>query len=242
MTINDLFRRSDFLIIGHRGASGLAPENTLDSFRLAIKLGCPMLELDVQRIYSEDGTPRLVVFHDDKVDRTTNAKGLVTSFSVEALNKVRCTDDLPIPMLEDVIALSAEHPNVGLNIELKSKGTADLIAETIQANPRIPVLVSSFHHDELAKFRRVDKFTPVAPLFARWREDISDIADDLNATAINIAATSITAMRMQILLKSKLPIFAYTVNAPSKAEKLRQIGLKGIFTDRPDKFGLYLTN
>ena len=56
MTINDLFHRSDFLIIGHRGAAGLAPENTIASFRLAIELGCPMIELDVQRIYSEDGT------------------------------------------------------------------------------------------------------------------------------------------------------------------------------------------
>ena len=141
MTINDLFQRSDFLIIGHRGAAGLAPENTIASFRLAIELGCPMLELDVQRIYSEDGTPRLVVFHDDKLDRTTNAKGLITDYSVEALEKVRCADDLAIPMLEDVITLLAVHPNVGLNIELKSKATADLVAQTIQANPHIPVLV-----------------------------------------------------------------------------------------------------
>ena len=240
MTINDLFQRSDFLIIGHRGAAGLAPENTIASFHLAIELACPMLELDVQRIYSEDGTPRLVVFHDDKVDRTTNAKGFITNFSVEALEKVRCADDLPIPMLEDVIGLLTKHPNVGLNIELKSKGTADLAAQAIQANPHLPVLVSSFHHDELAQFRQVDKATPVAPLFARWREDICDIANNLDAVAINIAATSITATRMQTLRKSRLPIFAYTVNAPGKADKLQQLGLKGIFTDRPDKFEKYL--
>ena len=240
MTINDLFHRSDFLIIGHRGAAGLAPENTIASFRLAIELGCPMLELDVQRIYSEDGTPRLVVFHDDKLDRTTNAKGLITDYSVEALEKVRCADDLAIPMLEDVITLLAAHPNVGLNIELKSKATADLVAQTIQANPHIPVLVSSFHHDELARFRKVDKATPVAPLFARWREDMRDLANNLDAVAINIAATSLTATRMQTLLESKLPIFAYTVNTPSKADKLQQLGLKGIFTDRPDKFEKHL--
>ncbi len=242
MTINDLFHRSDFLIIGHRGAAGLAAENTLSSFRLAIELGCPMIELDVQRVYSDDGTPRLVVFHDDKVDRTTDAKGLITDYSVEALEKVRCANDQPIAMLEDVIDLLAEHPNVGLNIELKSKETANLVAQTIQANPHVPILVSSFHHDELAQFRQVDMVTPVAPLFARWRKDISDIADNLDAAAINIAATSLTATRMQTLLESKLPIFAYTVNAPSKAEKLQQLGLKGIFTDRPDRYKKYLLN
>jgi glycerophosphoryl diester phosphodiesterase len=80
----------------------------------------------------------------------------------------------------------------------------------------------------------------VAPLFARWREDIRDIANNLDAVAINIAATSITAARMQTLRKSRLPIFAYTVNAPGKADKLQQLGLKGIFTDRPDKFEKYL--
>ena len=242
ITINDIFHRSDFLIIGHRGAAGLAAENTIDSFRRAIELGCTMLELDVQRIYSEDGAPRLVVFHDDTVNRTTNAKGLLADFSVEVLSKVRCTNDLPIPMLEDVITLLAEHPNVGLNIELKSKETADLVAQTVLANPHIPVLVSSFHHDELAQFRQLDKATPVAPLFTRWREDIRDIATNLDASAINIAATSVSAMRMQILLESKLPIFAFTVNSPSKAEKLRQLGLQGIFTDRPDKFKKYLPN
>jgi len=240
MTINDLFHRSDFLIIGHRGAAGLAPENTIASFRLAIELGCPMLELDVQRIYSEDGTPRLVVFHDDKLHRTTNAKGLITDYSVEALENVRCADDLAIPMLEDVIGLLAEHPDVGLNIELKSKRTAALVAQTIQANPRLPILVSSFHHDELAQFRQLDKVTPVAPLFARWRKDILDVAKNLDAVAINIAATSITAARMRTLLKSKLPIIAYTVNVPSKAHKLQQLGLQGIFTDRPDRFEKHL--
>ena len=240
MTINDLFDRSDFLIIGHRGAAGLAPENTIASFRLAIELGCPMLELDVQRVYSENGTPRLCVFHDDKVDRTTNAKGLITDYSVEGLGGVRCANDLPVPMLEDVLALLGEHPNVGLNIELKSKETADLVAQIIRTNPNLAILVSSFYHDELATFRREDRVTPVAPLFARWRKDISNIAKSLDAVAINIAATSITATCMQTLLENKLPIFAYTVNAPSKAEKLRRLGLKGIFTDRPDKFAKYL--
>ena len=239
MTIKDLFSRADFLIIGHRGAAGLAPENTAASFRLAIDLGCPMLELDVQCVYSRDGSPRLCVFHDDTLDRTTNGTGVVTDHSTEDLAKLRCQNDQPIPMLEDIFRLLVGHPNIGLNIELKSKQTAGLVAQAIRANPQTPVLVSSFHLDELTQFRQEDKTTPVAPLFARWRKDILYIAENLDASAINIAASSINPSRMQALTLSNLPIFAYTVNSPSKAEKLRQLGLSGIFTDRPDKFGTY---
>ena len=69
-----------------------------------------------------------------------------------------------------------------------------------------------------------------------------DLANNLDAAAINIAATSLTAKRMQTLLESKLPIFAYTVNTPGKAYELQQLGLKGIFPDRPDRFEKYLLN
>jgi len=236
MTINDVFRASDFLIIGHRGAAGLAPENTLASFRLAIELGCPMLELDVQRIYSNDGTPRLCVFHDDRVDRTTNGKGLVKDYTVEDLIKLRCANDQPIPMLEDVLDLIRTYPKVALNIELKGQQTAELAAELITKHTYNPILVSSFHLEELAKFRRLDKTTAVAPLFARWRKDIAAVAQKLDATAINIAATSITQNRMTGLLEGNLPVAAYTVNSASQAATLKQYGVSGIFTDYPDKF------
>ena len=80
----------------------------------------------------------------------------------------------------------------------------------------------------------------MAPLLARWRKDMRELANNLDAVAIKIAATALTATRIQTLLESKLPIFAYTVNTPSKANKLQQLGLKGIFTDRPDKLEKYL--
>src|SRR5258708_39992946 len=69
------------LIIAHRGASGLAAENTLAAFRLAIALGADGVEMDVQ--LSADGAP--VIMHDLRVNRTTNGAGLVQSFSAEQL-------------------------------------------------------------------------------------------------------------------------------------------------------------
>lgn len=77
-------RPSDPLIIGHRGASGLAPENTLAAFSLAIALGSDGVEMDVQM--SRDGRP--VVMHDTRVNRTTNAKGGVTRLTLGQLQRL----------------------------------------------------------------------------------------------------------------------------------------------------------
>lgn len=72
------------LVIAHRGASGLAPENTMAAFRLAVELGADGVELDVQ--LSADGMP--VVIHDARVNRTTNARGAVSSFTVDEVQSL----------------------------------------------------------------------------------------------------------------------------------------------------------
>jgi glycerophosphoryl diester phosphodiesterase len=239
-TINDVFQTSDFLIIGHRGAAGLAMENTIDGFRLAIELGCPMLELDVQRIYSANGKPKLCVFHDERLDRITNATGLVSDYSVESIKAVRTKNNESIPLLEDVFELVQHYTKVAVNIELKSKQTATLVAELIQEYPQIPVLVSSFHHGELALFRDFDLKTSIAPLLARWNPNVIDLAQQLGATTINISSKLATKNRIRQLSEGGFPVCIYTVNSSKEAEKLRGFGARGIFTDRPDKFQNYL--
>src|SRR5712671_5745345 len=70
--------------IGHRGASGLAPENTLAAFRLAADLGAQAVETDLQ--LTRDG--RLILIHDDKLRRTTNGRGLVTAKTFDELRRL----------------------------------------------------------------------------------------------------------------------------------------------------------
>src|SRR5437867_13434882 len=72
------------LRIGHRGAAGYAPENTLLSIQRAIELGCDLVEVDVRR--TQDG--HLVLLHDERVDRTTNGKGAVAETTLERLRKL----------------------------------------------------------------------------------------------------------------------------------------------------------
>ena len=106
--------------IGHRGAKAYVAENTLASFQKAIDLGVDGIELDVH--LSLDG--KAMVVHDDTVDRTTSAKGLVKDFSATALKQ------LGIPTLESVFDLV--NKKCFINVELKAYDTADKVAEIIE--------------------------------------------------------------------------------------------------------------
>ncbi len=112
-------------IIGHRGACGYEPENTISSFKKALELGVDAIELDVYVL----GRGELVVIHDDKVDRTTNGKGYVLDYSFEELRKLDAGNGQTIPTLEEVLDLV--NMKTSVNIELKGTGTAKAVASTI---------------------------------------------------------------------------------------------------------------
>ena len=107
--------------IGHRGARGHAPENTLASVRKAIELGADWIEVDV---YGVDG--ELVVFHDDRLERTTNGEGLLMGQSFDYLRSLDAGDGELIPTLAEVFDVAADR--VGINVELKGPGTAEPVA------------------------------------------------------------------------------------------------------------------
>ncbi len=116
------------LRIGHRGAAGHAPENTLDSFRKAVELECDMTELDVHVCASGE----VVVIHDETLDRTTDGKGQVSDHKLSELKQLDAGNGEEIPTLAEVLMLLKD--KVMLNIELKGLGTAkpvyDLVIKT----------------------------------------------------------------------------------------------------------------
>ncbi|MYJ75784.1 MAG: glycerophosphodiester phosphodiesterase, partial [Gammaproteobacteria bacterium] len=140
------------LIIGHRGAAGLAPENTLAGFARAVELGVDGVELDVHL-----AGPEVVVIHDERVDRTTNGVGLVRDLTFAELRRLDAGDGQRVPTLKEVLDLVPEHMLV--NIELKGVGTAEPVAAIVgdlalgAKRGRLPaLLVSSFDHGELGRF------------------------------------------------------------------------------------------
>lgn len=127
------------LKIGHRGAKGHSPENTLASFEKAIALGVDMIELDVW--LSSDKIP--MVIHDETIDRTTSKTGLVTDYSAKELQA------LGIPALIDVFELVDNRCEI--NVEIKTfsatQAVLDLIAKSSFDQSKI--LISSFDWNAL---------------------------------------------------------------------------------------------
>ena len=222
-------QRDDGLwVIGHRGAAGVAPENTLASFSQAVRFGVDAVELDVHLSADE----RLVVIHDERVDRTTNGKGQVAAATLAALRRLDAGSGERIPTLDEV--LEAVPTRIAVNIELKGRGTAAPVARALAGCTR-PLLVSAFDHAELARFHGLCSAVPCAPLLGKWRRGVLDTARALDAWSVNVADRIAEPATVSAVRDSGRRCLVFTVNDAQRAAALRAIGVAGVFSDFPDR-------
>ena len=217
------------LIIGHRGAAGIRPENTLSSFEKAVELNVGAVELDVHLCEGE-----LVVIHDTTLQRTTNGTGNVSDQTLANLRQLDAGDGQWIPTLAEVFTAVPEI--VGINVELKGEGTAAHLAQFLTGLPenRRDVLVSSFNHGLLREFATARPGVKTAPLFSKWREDAVKTAESFGGF-INLSSRIVNRKRCDELCRSGLAVSVYTVNELALGRKLASWGVSGIFTDYPDR-------
>ena len=218
----------EFLVIGHRGAAGLAPENTLAGFARAVELGVDAVELDVHVVES-----RLVVIHDDTVDRTTDGRGALADHGLAGLRGLDAGGGERIPLLEEVWPVLPA--TVGVNVELKGKGTGEVLPDALPDDGR-EILASSFDLGELVAFHARRPDVPCAPLYHRLTGS-SMVADAgaLDASSVNVAEGLIDRRLVERLGGAGFRVLAYTVNDPARAAALRDLGVAGVFTDYPDR-------
>ncbi|MGE5546703.1 MAG: glycerophosphodiester phosphodiesterase family protein [Solirubrobacterales bacterium] len=218
-------------IIGHRGAAGLAPENTLASFALAAELGCRMVEFDVR--LSADGVP--VVFHDDTLDRCTAGHGPVRARTAGELA------GLGVATLAEVLQLCRSR-GLEVNIEIKPDrgdeartAKAAMAAATASWPHALPApLVSSFSPLALAAAAEAVPGWPRALLVERVPADWRRRVEALGCVGINAAHRWLSAGRVAEVKAAGYLLGAYTVNRRMRAEALWTRGVDAIFTDRPD--------
>jgi len=219
------------LVIGHRGAAGLAPENTLDGFRRAAALGVDAVELDVHAL---DGA--LVVIHDDTLDRTTSGQGPLQAQSLTALRCLDAGGGQRVPLLEEVF--SALPVNVGVNIELKARGTAELAVSMAEAELALgrDLLISSFDLEELGHAAALGSSAlKIAPLFGRWPGKGWQVARELRAWSVNLSLRAASKRLIGEAGERGLNTLIYTVNDRPTADRLIAWGATGVFTDYPDR-------
>jgi glycerophosphoryl diester phosphodiesterase len=215
------------LIIGHRGAAGLAPENTLPAFALAARHCADAIELDIRFAHNI-----LWVIHDATLDRTTDAVGRLEDHTAAQLRRVNAGGGAHLPTLEQV--LEATPAEIGINIELKGAGCAAPLAVLLQGYPGRDLLVSAFSLEELYEFQRLCPHVRRAPLFSRWHTDLWDIARDLGSWSINLPTRLASVRRVDRAHAIGLRLMVYTVNQARVAQRLIGYGVDGVFTDYPD--------
>jgi glycerophosphoryl diester phosphodiesterase len=146
-------------VIGHRGASTLAPENTLASFKKAIDLGVDFLELDVWNSLDDS----LMVIHDQTIDRTTNGTGMVPGMYFSVLRHYSAGAWFSpafaserIPTLREVLALAKQY-NMKSAPEIKNKNvTTEIVALIDSMGMSGTVIVTSFYLDALIRVKQLD--------------------------------------------------------------------------------------
>jgi glycerophosphoryl diester phosphodiesterase len=223
------------LKIGHRGARGYEPENTLISFKKAIDMHVDGIELDVH--LSADG--EIMVIHDETVDRTTNGKGFVNQLSLPELKRLLINKEHTVPTLTEVLDLVNQKCFV--NIELKSYETADKVVDLIEKYISEKnwnynhFLVSSFDWNALQQVTFLNSEIPIGVLTDTDLELAFAFAKFIQAKSIHPYFHLLTPENTVRLQEKGLQVYPWTVNELEDIKKIKSYNVNGIITDFPDR-------
>lgn len=218
------------LRIGHRGAAGHAPENTLAAVRTGITLGVDLVEIDVRRTADDV----LVVLHDRTVDRTTNGTGRVDHMSLRDLRKLNAGDGETIPTLEEVLKIAADR--AGLILELKVTGVAQQAVEVVHAAGfKAPVIYASFFPDELTQVRMADPEAALMVLFGSLPRAPVAHAARYRPSHVGLRHSTVTRRLVDGFHGAGLIVFVYTVNAPRDIRHALSAGIDGVISNFPER-------
>ena len=219
-------------ILGHRGASADLPENSLAAFSLAQKQRADGIELDVQ--LSADG--KIVVFHDQTVDRVTDGSGKISELTLAEIQEFKLGNEQTVPTLDEVFELCG--PSFLYNVELKYFGLGDgaletAVADRIQShNLEDQALISSFNPFAVRRIRKhIGQRTKVAHLWhSRWLKYKVIIA---KAEANNPHYSLVNEKYVHWARQHHWLINVWTVDDPVEAERLANLGVDAIITNKP---------
>tara|TARA_R110000868_G_scaffold1211_2_gene9323 strand:+ start:44545 stop:45384 length:840 start_codon:yes stop_codon:yes gene_type:complete len=240
-------KNDDFIVIAHRGASSYAPENTHSAFKLAIEMEAEMIELDIS--LTKDGIP--VVVHDETVDRTTSASGLVSSFTLKELKELETGAWFnekfigePFPTLEEVLTYTKD--KIAVNIEVKTEAVTDfpiggIVEKALkivnEAGVSDQVIFSSFDYRVMEHLQTLAPEISKAILYEKNQSKgllPSELVTKYRVDAFNCSHRELSDVWITDLKSHGIPFFIYTVNNESLMKELIKKGVKGIFSDKPD--------
>lgn len=229
---------SEVLVVAHRGASNVAPENTKSALAAAIEVKAPVIEFDVRE--TSDG--KLVLFHDDSLERVAGRKGSIETSRWEDLHDLdiggwfgdgKFAGETPL-LLDDALPLCAGNGVIAL-VERKS-GSPEAYASVIRewGTPRT-VIVQSFDWDFLTAFQELMPEIPIGALGSKKlsSERISRL-EALRPVWVGWKHSDLTSEGMRDLQVRRFRVALWTINDPVQAGTWIERGVDAIITDRPD--------
>lgn len=218
------------LKIGHRGAAGHAPENTLAAIQKGIELGVDFVEIDVR--CTADGI--LVALHDSSVNRTTNGKGPIDRLSLRDVKALDAGNGECVPTLEEV--LNVVSGQTGLILELKVKGAAQKTVEAVQqAGFKEPVIYASFLHEELGIIRSIDAEASLMALFGRLPQASVARAMKYSPSHVGLRHDTVTRRLVEAFHDEGLLVFVYTTDTTREIQRAISAGVDGIISNVPER-------
>lgn len=223
------------LKIGHRGAKGIIRENTLPSIEYAINAGVDAIEIDVHKC----ATGELVVFHNHSLNRWTKSATRIEDLTLTQIKRKRLRGRHSIPTFDEVLNLVKGR--VLLNVELKGRGTAVEVNAVLEPKfkegqlNKSDFLISSFDFNELRKYRSLDEEIKIGVLYGKkWKEALA-VARELKAYSMHPYHKFLKPLQMTRMRAMGYKVFPYTVNKNRDINKMRKLGVDGLFIDYPEK-------
>lgn len=245
---------NNFIFIGHRGASGYAPEHTIPSYDLAVKKEADYIEIDLQM--TKDRV--LVALHDDKVDRTTEGKGYVIDYTWKELKELNAGkwfnityprhakenyENLSIPSLNEIIEKYGDKINYYIEIKNPNRyqGIEEELLNTLKTyglpndGQKGKVVIQSYNKDSLKLIHEKDRKIPLIQLLG-FNKEASISEKEINeiktyAIGVGTNLNSITKKYVEEVHKNNLLLHVYTVNSYNDFKKMKEWEVDGIFTD-----------
>jgi glycerophosphoryl diester phosphodiesterase len=218
-----------FSVIGHRGAAGRAPENTLKSVNYAISVGVDIVEVDVRATKRGE----LVVFHDPDFKRLVGVDISVRSVDYEWVKNNILISGESVPLLEEV--LEVVKGKVGLFIEIKEPDTTTRVIELVRSYGVIDqVAIISFYDEALVTAKRVEPRVVTGLIYAQPPGRVLD-AVKIGAKIVLPHYRIISEKSTNFAHKYGLKVVTWTINNREDALRALKVGVDGIATDLPDE-------
>lgn len=227
--------KNRILVIGHRGASANAPENTLKAFKKAIELKADYIEFDVQETL--DG--ELIIAHDKDIKRITGHDGIISKMTLNELKMLDFGESEKIPTLEEIVKLTKN--KIKLNCEIVVKGITEMVIEILRKWEILDTtIVSSFIHEELLASQKLEPSIKLASLeptpgiikidWAKKKEMIEYCINN-ELYAINPFVMMVDQQLIDFAHANDIMVFPWTVDSIVSIKKLIRQGADGIITN-----------